>query len=245
MLSGGYFVNVMQVETPLALGEGEPEDSLGTRTYSVQPRYELQFSNPLDWGYYRPPGSVVWEFLPGDSVPATGPWNGPRWYLYECEYQTTCRWAPPRSGRMEATTYVETHAVTVRSANVCEPPAEWDGEDDLEENTEESCGPLSRRCPKILGKVVTAGITVAGRLHTFKFEGPFTRIGLRSVPGTYPIKPTVSEDGWWIVESGTITVDCWGFYIPIPGRNANLFIGQASYRTGDLHMVMGPSHPDF
>jgi hypothetical protein len=85
MLSGGYFVNVMQIPSPIIVQDGGPEDSLGTHTYSVGSLYGLEFSNPLDWGYYRPPGSVTWEFLPGDSVPATGVWNGPRWYLYECE----------------------------------------------------------------------------------------------------------------------------------------------------------------
>jgi hypothetical protein len=127
-LSGGYYVNVMQIASPLLLSEGPPADSLGTRTYTVGPLYGLKFSNPLDWGFYRPPGSVVWEFLPGDDVPETGTWSGPRWYLYECEYQTTCRWAPPRPGRMEAYAYVEGRGAFVRSGTrECQAPGQPSG----------------------------------------------------------------------------------------------------------------------
>jgi hypothetical protein len=145
---------------------------------------------------------------------------------------------------MQAMAYVEAHYAGVRSANVCTVPDFPDGIEDEEDVPSANCGPLSRRCPRILGKVVTAAIAVAGRLHTFKFEGPFVRSAATSVPGTYAIGPTVSEDAWWIAESGTITVDCLGFYLPVRS-GLRVWVGHATYRTGDLHMVMGPGNPDF
>jgi hypothetical protein len=244
-LSGGYDVSAMAVPSPLGISDSGPLDSLGTRRYTLQPLYGLQLINPLDFYWHPPAGSISWYFIPGDSVSERTGLLGQFYEIPQCQYQQTCQYTPPGPGRMQATAYVETQYAALRSNNVCDIPADPDGVEDEElASTPTNCGPMSRRCPRILGKVVTAGIRVAGTLHTFKFEGPFTRLGLQSVPGTYPIRPTVSEDGWWIAESGTITVDCWGFYIPLNSR-ANLFIGRASYRTGDLHMVMGPSHPDF
>jgi hypothetical protein len=244
-LSGGYSVSAMGVPSPIGITDSGPMDSLGTRQYSVEPLYGLQYINPLDWSWTWPAGAIRWYFIPGDSVSERAGFTGQFIEVGQCQFQATCEYTPTGPGRMQATAYVETRYAMLRSSNVCEVPADPDGIEDEElVSTPTNCGPMSRRCPRILGKVVTAGIRVAGTLHTFKFEGPFIRIGLQSVPGTYPIKPTVSEDGWWIAESGTITVDCWGFYIPINSR-ANVFIGRATYRTGDLHMVMGPSHPDF
>lgn len=102
-------------------------------------------------------------------------------------------------------------------------------------------------CPSILsGKVITALITVAGRTHEFRFDGPMQRVGRGSKPATYQISgPKTSEDSWWIAESGTITVTCWGFFTP-QYQGARLWIGTANYAgQSDLHMVMGPGHPDF
>jgi hypothetical protein len=104
----------------------------------------------------------------------------------------------------------------------------------------------STACPSILsGKIITAGIVVAGTLHTFKFEGPMTRSGLPNSPAKYAIKPTVSEHSWWIAESGWISVNCLGVFIPI-GGGERIWVGQASYAgTNDVHMVMGPGNPSF
>jgi hypothetical protein len=46
----------------------------------------------------------------------------------------------------------------------------------------------SRNCPILLsGKVITAGIQIAGKLHTFKFDGPMTRISGPGSPARYEI----------------------------------------------------------
>jgi len=46
----------------------------------------------------------------------------------------------------------------------------------------------SRNCPQLLGgKVITAGVTVAGILHTFKFDGQMTRVSGPVSPATYSI----------------------------------------------------------
>jgi hypothetical protein len=100
-------------------------------------------------------------------------------------------------------------------------------------------------CPQTLsGKVITAGIPVAGILHTFKFEGPMIRVAPAPSPTRYEVShPTVSEDAWWIADIGWIAVNCVGVYSP----NAfgwRLWIGTASYAgESDLHMVLGPNHP--
>lgn len=243
-LSGGYDVSVMAVPNPVGISDSGPLDSLGTRRYSVQPLYGLQYINPLDWSWTWPAGAISWYFIPGDSVGPNPGFTGQFIEVSQCHFQQTCEYTPPGPGRMQATSYVETKYVVVRSANVCELPPSSDGVDDEDWAVPANCGPLTRRCPKVLGKVITAGIRVAGTLHTFKFEGPFTRSSATSVPATYPIRPTVSEDGMWIAESGSVTVYCYGFYIPIRS-GVRVFVGTASYASSDLHMVMGPSHPDF
>lgn len=92
--------------------------------------------------------------------------------------------------------------------------------------------------------MITAGITVAGILHTFKFDGQMTRVSGPVSPATYSIAhPTVSEDAWWIAESGTITVNCSGVYSP-NAFGFTLWIGTATYAgQSDLHMILGPNHP--
>jgi hypothetical protein len=103
----------------------------------------------------------------------------------------------------------------------------------------------SRNCPAVLsGKVITAGIEVAGIMHTFKFDGPMTRISGPRSPARYEIShPTVSEDSWWIAEAGWIEVNCNGVYSP-NAFGFRLWIGTASYAgESDLHMVRGPNHP--
>ncbi len=103
----------------------------------------------------------------------------------------------------------------------------------------------STNCPTVLsGKVITAGILVAGTLHTFKFDGPMTRISSPRSPAKYEIgHPTVSEDTRWIAEAGWIAVNCVGVYSP-NAFGYRVWIGTASYAgESDLHMVLGPNHP--
>lgn len=108
----------------------------------------------------------------------------------------------------------------------------------------------AKSCPSLLvGKIVTALIPVAGRNHEFRFEGsvlaPLVRTSGPRSPATYVVNPTLSEDGWWMAESGTIKVNCSGGYSP-SAFGYRLFIGTASYAgQNDLHMVLGPGHPSF
>lgn len=109
----------------------------------------------------------------------------------------------------------------------------------------------ARSCPqRLVGKVITALIPVAGRNHEFSFEGavgrPMVRTGAARSPATFEISgPTVSRDAWWIAERGTVKVNCTGGYSP-SAFGYRLWIGVASYAgDSDLHMVMGPGHPEF
>lgn len=101
-------------------------------------------------------------------------------------------------------------------------------------------------CPQpFLGNTQPALITIAGRNHEFQFHSsatyPFTRLTAGRSPATYRIGlPTTSKDAWWIAESGTITVWCRGAWI-----SRTLWVGTMTVLDSDLHMVMGPGHPDF
>jgi hypothetical protein len=101
-------------------------------------------------------------------------------------------------------------------------------------------------CPQpFLGNVQPALITVAGRNHEFQFHSspsyPFTRLTGGTSPATYKIGlPTTSTDTWWIAETGTITVWCRGAWV-----SRTLWVGTLTLLDSDLHMVMGPGHPDF
>lgn len=102
-------------------------------------------------------------------------------------------------------------------------------------------------CPQpILGKVATALVTIAGRNHEFKFEGPFWRVNpLRGrSPAWYEIRtPAASKDAWWIAESGNLQLVCWGRYQII--LQTRTWVGTVYVQSSDLHVVMGPGHPDF
>lgn len=104
---------------------------------------------------------------------------------------------------------------------------------------------VSSKCPDLLmGKVITAGIVVAGTLHTFEFDGPMYLTGAGASPAHYNVNPTVSTDSKWIAESGWISVNCFGGYATIFGRR--VWAGTASYAgQSDLHMVYGPGHGAF
>ena len=101
-------------------------------------------------------------------------------------------------------------------------------------------------CPQpFYGNAQPALITVAGRNHEFQFHSsltyPFTRLTGGRSPATYSIGlPTASKDAWWIAERGTITVWCRGAWI-----TRKHWIGTMTVLDSDLHMVMGPGHPDF
>lgn len=101
-------------------------------------------------------------------------------------------------------------------------------------------------CPQpFLGNVQPALITVAGRSHEFQFHSsatyPFVRLTGGRSPATYRIGlPTTSRDAWWIAESGTIRVWCRGAWV-----SRTLWVGTLTLVDSDLHMVMGPGHPDF
>jgi hypothetical protein len=102
-------------------------------------------------------------------------------------------------------------------------------------------------CPQpILGKVATALVPIAGRNHEFKFEGPFWRVNplVGRSPAWYKIpRPTLSEDDWWMAESGDIQLVCWGRYQII--LDTRTWVGTMYVQSTDLHVVMGPGHPDF
>lgn len=101
-------------------------------------------------------------------------------------------------------------------------------------------------CPQpFLGNVQPALITIAGRNHEFSFSStptyPFTRLTGGRSPATYEIGlPTTSRDAWWIAQAGTITVWCRGAWI-----TRKHWVGTLTVVDSDLHMVMGPGHPDF
>jgi hypothetical protein len=100
-------------------------------------------------------------------------------------------------------------------------------------------------CPQPLrGKTVTTLIEIAGRNHEFQFTGRMSRVNplVGRSPAWYNISgPTLSEDNWWIAESGTIQLVCWGGW---RFRNT-LWVGTVYLQASDLHMVMAPGHPDF
>lgn len=113
----------------------------------------------------------------------------------------------------------------------------------------EDCNPPEEEstiCPQpFLGNVQPALITVAGRQHEFQFTGtltyPLRRLTGGASPATYQIGlPETSKDAWWIAESGTIRLMCRGAWI-----TRRIWLGQAYVVGSDLHMVMGPGHPDF
>jgi hypothetical protein len=102
-------------------------------------------------------------------------------------------------------------------------------------------------CPQpILGKVATALVPIAGRNHEFKFEGTFWRVNplVGRSPAWYKIeRPALSKDSWWMAESGSIQLVCWGRYVTVLGTR--VWGGTVYVQNTELHVVMGPGHPDF
>lgn len=100
-------------------------------------------------------------------------------------------------------------------------------------------------CPQpLMGKTLTYLATIAGRTHEFKFKGTMRRVNpaIGRSPAWYNISgPHVSNDSWWLAESGTIQLVCWGGW---RFRNS-VWVGTVGVQADDLHFVMGPGHPDF
>jgi hypothetical protein len=100
-------------------------------------------------------------------------------------------------------------------------------------------------CPEPLdGRTLTYLVGIAGRNHEFKFTGRMNRVNplVGRSPAWYKISgPTASKDTWWIAESGNIQLVCWGGW---RFRNT-VWVGTVVVQDDDLHMVMGPGHPDF
>lgn len=102
-------------------------------------------------------------------------------------------------------------------------------------------------CPQpIMGKVATALVPIAGRNHEFKFEGTFWRVNplVGRSPAWYKMdRPALSKDSWWMAESGNLRLVCWGRYVTVMGTR--VWGGTVYVQDTDLHVVMGPGHPDF
>lgn len=102
-------------------------------------------------------------------------------------------------------------------------------------------------CPSLIyGRTITKGITVGGRLHTFKFSGTMARVGPAPSPAWYSINPTLDEEGWWLALQGKIKIACSGLYSPsINGKR--LWVGTTTAvdgpNTDDISMVKGPNNP--
>jgi hypothetical protein len=118
---------------------------------------------------------------------------------------------------------------------VCEVNCPPDGEEEE----------ASDICPQpLMGKTLTYLATIAGRRHEFKFKGTMRRVNPavgRSPAWYYISGPHLSSDNWWMAESGTIQLVCWGSW---RFRNS-VWIGTVVVQADDLHFVMAPGHPDF
>ena len=125
IFEGSYTVTVTEIASPIRVTEGAAEAD-GSRTYSVEPLYSLQFINPL--GSSDPPGALRWYFVPGDSVDPVAANSDPPWRIDECSNQMTCHWQPPGPGRVQVAAFVETRRARARNQDRapcsadCNPP---------------------------------------------------------------------------------------------------------------------------
>lgn len=113
LLDGSYTVTVTRIASPIRVTEGAAEAD-GSRTYTVESLYGLQFINPF--GSFDPPGAVRWFFVPGENVDPTAPDSDPPWTINECRNLTSCRWTPPGPGRVQVSASVETRRARARSS---------------------------------------------------------------------------------------------------------------------------------
>jgi hypothetical protein len=112
IIDGTYTVSASEIASPIRVTEaGAGAD--GTRTFTVEPLYGLQFINPME--FHSPPGAVEWHFFPGDSVGEAPADETYAIRVGDCRYQTTCSFRPPGPGRMQVEVYVETQPARVRS----------------------------------------------------------------------------------------------------------------------------------
>jgi hypothetical protein len=120
IIDGSITVTVTAVASPIRLTESAAEAD-GTRTFTVEPLYGLQFLNAFGW-YPAPPGAVEWYFFPGESQ-GEEPGDGTfAIWVAECRFQTTCRYRPPGPGRMQAEASVEAQRAAVRTSNDATTP---------------------------------------------------------------------------------------------------------------------------
>jgi hypothetical protein len=94
--------------------------------------------------------------------------------------------------------------------------------------------------------VATVLVPIAGRTHEFKFEGTFRRVNplVGRSPAWYQIdRPALSKDSWWMAERGNLQFVCWGKYVVIGSRRT--WSGTMYVQDTELHVVMGPGHPNF
>lgn len=124
--------------------------------------------------------------------------------------------------------------------SVTTPCPDGECEADCEETAEDNS-----ICPQPLeGRTLTTLVNVAGRNHEFQFTGTMKRVDplVGRSPAWYEISgPTASKDTWWIAERGSIQLVCWGRW----HLRHSIWLGTVVVQSTDLHMVMGPGHPDF
>lgn len=115
IIEGSYTVTVTEIASPIRVTESAAEAD-GTRTYTVEPLYGLQYINPSGWTPSSdPPGALRWYFVPGENVDPAAPNSDPPWTINECRNQTTCRWQPPGPGRVQVAAFVETRRARARN----------------------------------------------------------------------------------------------------------------------------------
>lgn len=168
----------------------------------------------------------------GPTVPECDPWLDPSW----CQGGgTECL---ESIGTSEPLDFIRLSSCNPRGGVPGAPGGGGPTDPDPEEDEVDS-----DICPQPLrGRTLPYLATIAGRRHEFTFRGPMRRLDGGRSPSRYNISgPTASKDNWWIAESGTIRLVCWGGW----RFRRSVWIGTVVVQDDDLHFVMGPGHPDF
>lgn len=189
-LSGGYTVTATLIPSPFRVTE--TADESGVITYTAEPLYGLEFSNPYNYGHL-PPGDLVWTFFPGDSADQPDH-SWPGWYMYHCERKLVCQFRPPGPGRMQISAYVERQRAYVRS----KPAAEPQQPQEPKLNVSCSPAPVTRGDPTVCTATAQpTGASMSDLVWTF-----VDSIG-HQIPG-----PTGTTDRWdgTMVVSGVVKV---------------------------------------